>query len=369
MRLEISGLFFASLAAGCSGAEPLSDQHGLEERLPPPIASIVAATDLTDAVQSTAEHIIALDSSNHQLLYFRVTGETFASSGGHGSGPGEFRVAADLIRYRGDSVAVFDPLLGRISIFSETGTFARSVGLNAAMLRPGLAGALLDGRFVVVTGGFSPRTGTWREPSHVLAFSDTGGQPDTIAVIEGEQFYSATYRGQTIFGLVPFGGKGLVSAHGDMVVTNEPQECSFVMISDRDRHVRHVSDCSILTVTDQDTELDQVGRISLVRDSSRRRFMQEFLRSGAKPYAKAAPAFSQLLLDDRAHIWATRLELPSDQTSQFFVFDSSGALLNIFVDSPGVELLDVQRGRALTLRHDARGRSRLSLHDLASRTW
>ncbi len=50
-----------------------------------------------------------------------------ASAGGEGEGPGEFREVDALIGYRGDSLAVWDRRLGRVSIFSGDGHLGRII--------------------------------------------------------------------------------------------------------------------------------------------------------------------------------------------------------------------------------------------------
>lgn len=79
--------------------------------------------------------IAVADGSNQLVVLFNSEGQRIGTVGRSGSGPGEFRLIQSIRRCWGDSLAVYDPALRRISVFGGMGELGRTIDL--AQRQPG----------------------------------------------------------------------------------------------------------------------------------------------------------------------------------------------------------------------------------------
>jgi hypothetical protein len=79
--------------------------------------------------------IVVLDTGRDALLFFDSTGVFLAQAGGRGQGPGEMQRAGGGWPYRGDSIATYDLMMRRVTIYDRDGTYARSF-TNPVIYRP-----------------------------------------------------------------------------------------------------------------------------------------------------------------------------------------------------------------------------------------
>ncbi len=83
------------------------------------------------AVRLDDGHIVVANSGTSELRFFNDSGIHVRSVGARGGGPGEFEMMWAIARYRGDSLAVYDRRLARISVFDRQGNFARVFRLRS----------------------------------------------------------------------------------------------------------------------------------------------------------------------------------------------------------------------------------------------
>jgi hypothetical protein len=138
-----------------------------------------------------------------QVRVFSADGTHLATSGGKGSGPGEYQGLGGMWHFPGDSVVVSDIMLRRLTVLSDSGQIGRSFSLGGeagfAMPQGGRfsfampGGTLPDGRVLAVAQAFrvgDARTGAYRDSADYIVYSNTGSAPDTIGrfpAIEMEQ--------------------------------------------------------------------------------------------------------------------------------------------------------------------------------------
>lgn len=102
--------------------------------------------------------IVVLDAGRAALLFFDSAGTYQFEAGGRGRGPGEMQQIATGWQYRGDSIAVYDLMQRRITIYDHDGRYARSFQNPVTHEnRPGfmpsqscclVRGTLADGSFI-----------------------------------------------------------------------------------------------------------------------------------------------------------------------------------------------------------------------------
>lgn len=66
------------------------------------------------------------DAGNATIYRWTCNGQPAGKVGRRGEGPGEFNLPAPMARLRGDTIAVLDQPLGRLSLFDRSGRFIRS---------------------------------------------------------------------------------------------------------------------------------------------------------------------------------------------------------------------------------------------------
>ena len=134
--------------------------------------------------------LVVLNAGSSELRFFGRTGRHVKTVGGEGEGPGEFRSGYWLGRHRGDSIAVYDFGLRRLTVFDSTGAFGR---ISRRGYRDGqIVGRLADGRFVVrpaiATGRPEDvRPGMVRDPLPILLVSPDREDLDTLATYPAQE--------------------------------------------------------------------------------------------------------------------------------------------------------------------------------------
>ena len=98
------------------------------------------------ATRRSSGNIVVADGQGAQVIEFSRGGDYLRVLGGRGEGPGEFLSPRTLSKLPGDTVAVFDPRLRRLTLFAADGEF-RVVSLQNANLFPNPGVNLLANRF------------------------------------------------------------------------------------------------------------------------------------------------------------------------------------------------------------------------------
>ena len=94
--------------------------------------------------------ILVLDRSRRRISLFGPEGEYIASSGREGEGPGEYQNPNAIWQIPGDSFAVYDPPMGRVSVLNRDASFVRSVQVRPIRTLVLPSGSFEDGRLFVV---------------------------------------------------------------------------------------------------------------------------------------------------------------------------------------------------------------------------
>ncbi len=128
--------------------------------------------DNVRGIVATGEGIVVADGGSRELrAHPAAGGPPIWTFGREGEGPGEFRWIEWVVGYRADSLAVWDPLLRRVTIVGPEGTLGRTFTLEdgddagvgdtvvPATQRLHLATAATDGRFVARVGELSVAPG------------------------------------------------------------------------------------------------------------------------------------------------------------------------------------------------------------------
>ena len=165
--------------------------------------------NIVDAVRLPDGGYAVADNGRLQVLFYDAAGRYRATAGRKGGGPGEFRWVQALA-VTGDSVLVYDPELGRLTLLAPNGDLRGTVQLaetgdqGHALHTHGLAG-VMGGHLVLTPRVFMPGGGCdigmcW-DSAALLAYTMTGDVVDTVAEPVGEDVALGTNG----FGIATFG--------------------------------------------------------------------------------------------------------------------------------------------------------------------
>lgn len=278
----------------------------------------------TSAVR-VGDHVVVANSGTGELRWYDASGVLARSAGRKGTGPGEFAHLGWVGLLPGDSIAAWDPVLRRLSIFTSGGRFSRVVAVSSAGPLASVPGVLHDGTLLLASrtrGEPPPNVTVWRDTVLLLRVRLAGGRTDTIGRFPGtEWFGGANARVQT----VPLGRQTSVAVAGDRIYvgTGERYEIG-VYGAEGAFRVRFGRPQAPVRLTDED-------RAAFLRDivhvGGTQGARHERARSLAEaPFPETLPPYTSLLPDATGNVWVREPQRPthSPPISRWSVFDPRG---------------------------------------------
>ena len=285
--------------------------------------TVIAASDndenydlynLGDVVRLQSGSLV-VNSNAAPRLYDR-TGRFIRSLGRSGAGPGEYRQVVRVGRLTGDTIATFDNMLGRISIFSPLGEFVRSVPV------PGDVGQSL-GRFNEYGEFIGERPlrrrrasgAKYRDTLQLIARDVRSGSSRTIGFVGGAWMVEGAGSAPlTPFPRTATGGDRFYLTSGDLFEVQVYEET-------RPKHLLKV-DLPLQRVTDD--ALAKWGKYDAAAgdEAAYRRYVENVRRHAVSHRSQ----LHGLLADQRGFLW-TRGQALSDQdrsSAPWIIFDRDG---------------------------------------------
>ena len=279
---------------------------------------------------------------------FSAQGKRLARIGRDGAGPGEFRVAQNGCRFRGDSLVLWDQQLRRVSIWGPDGKLAREY--SPAGFAFGTS-CLTDGSIMVERARVA--TGSPDKPMAVYAiYSTTGAISATTAPLPAAHFYSGSVWYETrIIGV------------GDHFHFADPRELGMRVIARTGK--------VISWLRTEDVPL-AVTAANLATYSMACQLSEDGKTCTPVPTkAKTWPAFYGFAVDDSGRSW---FRLNGGGGDSIWVgFDMSGQTVGKLVMRPGVKtngsrILGFGAGDVLVGDSDADGARRVSVYRIVPTT-
>jgi len=176
-------------------SEPVAVTGGAETAGSDPMLHLVR-----DGVFLSDGAFVVANEASRSIVYFDAGGRFVREVGRDGDGPGEFRRPRSVHRLAGDSIAAWDPIPERITVFDSKGNVARTVSLGSG--RKSLFGArsYLDlyqlgaHGFAAVTDPLGrqahERRGRRSRDEHFIALVDAGGNTAVeLGVVRGIDWF------------------------------------------------------------------------------------------------------------------------------------------------------------------------------------
>jgi hypothetical protein len=285
---------------------------------------------VTSAVRA-GDRIIVADAGARRLTVHALDGRLLATVGRGGSGPGEFQHIAWAGLLTPDSVAVWDPLLRRLSVFDREGRHVRTVSPPVArgVGTPWVHGAFADGTLLLAlpSRATAPTRTVWRDTARYVRISRTGQLLGTLGRFpEAEQFQAPAGEAGVFRAMVlPFGKNAVAAVHGDRFYVNTG-EAYDIAVHGADGAARSIIRRAWhpLPFTAADAAEYRKLVLSAVTDPSRRALQQAML--DATPFPRTVAAVDALVPDATGRLWAEDAQPPAGlaRGSRWSVFDVDG---------------------------------------------
>lgn len=304
-------------------------------------------TGVAGAVRLSDGRVVVADKGSQVLHVFDARGTHLRSIGREGGGPGEFRAVENVALLRGDSIAVWDPRLRRVSVFDHTGQLAHEVSPAGLGLFPRFIGVLGDGSFVLTAGlpaggARSASTAARRDSVVYLRFGPSGGEArDTIGRFPGPETVTLASSGamtmeEVIFGrdvhLVVGGNRYFVADDDRYEVTEYRLPGAPV------RRIRRAHVPSQVTNADLASYREQPRDLSGVPPQLRAQFAK---RNPDVPHRATLPAFESLLLDEEGYLWVEHPRVTRATEGRWDVFDREGRWLTTVATPAGFQVRQI----------------------------
>lgn len=282
---------------------------------------------------------VAADAGSGELRFYDEQGRLVRRAGGKGRGPGEFQYIGWMGMLSGDSLAAWDPLLRRVSVFAPDGTFARGfapAGVDGFF--PSVFGVFGDGSLLMSDGMESasapPSPAARRDTMLLLRIAHTGTVMDTMGRFPGPSRFAAPGAAGRTHSL-PFGPTTSAAVHGGemYVATGERYEFA-VHASDGSlqRLVRHRT--AAVPVTRRDREAYVANMLQAGGTPNEQRERQAELASA--PFPRTMAPVEALRVDNAGNVWVREPQAPDTwtQSSRWSVFAPAGQRIAT-VKAPG----------------------------------
>lgn len=296
--------------------------------------------------------IALADAGSGEVRIFDAEGRILVRSGGAGEGPGEFRSMEWLRPYRGDSLAVFDGVLDRVTILASDGTFGRVVRVGGAGGgAAGVAGAVgaaptavtdgraelvratdvfADGDFLArlseVSAGPGDTTAVRRDPVPYARFDPEGGRVAAVgAFADDEAFVFATPGSRSVRPRA-FGRETFVAVRDDRIHVADNNAFQVVILDAAGRALR------IARAAVEPAAVDEATRTRWTHDALAdltsdflRRLAEDAIR--AMPFPDSMPYHGPMVVGDEGTAWLARYSPDASSPTRWLVVGLDGRVL------------------------------------------
>lgn len=290
-----------------------------------------------DAVRLQDGRIVVASNGSSALQVYSPGGQHLQTIGREGEGPGEFRSVFWVGRLPGDTIAAWDPSLGRLSVFGPDASLVRVVTPRGSLgLLPRAHGVLADGRLVLATGagaggsvGVPSQSRAYRDTLTYVVLGNDGAITDTLGRFPGTEMIAI---GSPSAGLLvrplPFGRTTSAAVHEGRVYISTADRYEVAAYSP-DTGLQSVfrADRDPMPVTQQDIRDYREALVTLGGDGGARQDRQRDQLLDEAPYPETMPPLTALEVDAEGNLWVEEPRKPgSEQGSLWTVLSPQGVV-------------------------------------------
>lgn len=310
--------------------------------------------------------IVLGNAGTSEVRVYGSGGELRRAYGAEGDGPGEFRAVAWIRPYRGDSLAVWDGLLRRLTMLDPATGGARVLPLrtdDAALA----ADVLPDGSVVAelgeVSAGPGDTTSVLRARRPYARFDAEGRRVATLAVLPNDEHFVWAEGGSRSVRPRAFGRSTFVraSAEGDAVLVADNRGFEIRVLDPSGTHLetwrRRVE---ARPVTEEDRQRWTDAELEALGEGFLRRVSERAIR--AMDFPEAMPFHGELLPSTDGGAWLGSYSPPhAGGPSTWTVFGADGRAVAVVTLPPGFRPTWTDSERVLGVEVDDLGVERVLL--------
>lgn len=338
-RILLSGAWLCIVLNACnpSSDAPPGDAGAADGRAVPewtfsaePVVDIGGEDDglfMALSAVRTRDGVVVANAGTGELRWFDGSGRPVRAAGRKGGGPGEFQHITWVGVLRGDSVAAWDPVLRRLSVFDAEGRFARVLPVAARGPLASVVGPLDDGSLLMATRTHvEPPRGTtvWRDSAVVVRVRLADGGMDTVGRFPGTEWFADASDGGRVQ-TRPFGRQAAAAVHGSTfyVGTGDAYEVGAYAADGTPRgRIRTPHEPMRVRAEDREAflaEVVQVGGSEQDRQARTRML-------AAAPFPETLPPYTSLAADADGNLWVRETQRPgaTPEISRWSVFNANG---------------------------------------------
>ena len=313
-------------------------------------------SSVRDAARLSDGRIVVANGGSSELRIFDATGRYLRALGGEGRSPGEFENLNSLHLLPGDSLAAWDGILHRLTIFTEDGRVGREWTVDAlAVLMPPILGIFNDGTLLSVTSGGRARTDAAQEEYRdsllwvrvrpgTTRMDVIGDGLGTENLIIAEANSAQNYQ-------ILFGRTSLVTGTGDRWFSADNGRYEIRVASPTGELaalLRRIVEPRPATPEILASAREEVTRQQLRSEAAIRSFTEQQggtytgqrMAADEIPHRTTLPFFEKLLVDEVGNLWVRDYRPTGEFRQLWSVFDRTGRWLGE-VETP--EAIDVFR--------------------------
>lgn len=279
-----------------------------------------AFTYIAGALRLPDGGVVVADGGEDTVREYAPHGQYRAAWGRQGQGPGEFRDVSEIHKWRADSVAVWDMVANRLTVFDSEGrvgrTFTITEGRNLSLIGVLSGERLVFGRvttFNLGVGAEAYGSGHRRERQVYEIRDGTGG---AIALLgpypHTEYFVRATSTSLSI-GSIPYSRQVVAGIWRNLAVVG-PNDTYELRAYAGDGSLRRVVRLARLPM--ETTDADRRAYVNDTREEDSQR--------ADLPMASHLPMFDRVIGDEAGHLWVRDYDKPGNDPVAWTVFDSAG---------------------------------------------
>jgi hypothetical protein len=297
-----------------------------------------------------------------RIHIYDSTGTHVRTFGRDGDSTGAFRYLAWVGLCPRDTIAAYDPALGRLTLFDTTGRDVRSIRLPEVLETADVAGCLRNGAVAFVQ---EPRRDPGAElrrfSAAVIVLSPDGTRVDSIGSFPGtDKYVSRRYRGIMP---QPFGIATRVAV-GPSVLYIGTNDTYTVRAYAPSGALYHAVVAPTLRRPLTEPYIAGFHRRYLVETvNPESRAMYERIIT-QMPFPKWLLAFDRLVADVDDNLWIADYRDPADRQVRWRVYSSTGAPSARVVTPPDLVVLEIGRDYVLGVERPAVGVERVVLYRL-----
>lgn len=287
------------------------------------------------AVRLNDGRIVVANGGGADVRFYGPDGTHIRTIGRRGNGPGEFQRPGDIFVLPGDTLAITDPFVRRISLFDMQGEYVRDMATSP--VTGGTSFFAPNDRFadgtLVGTQSFSPDLSSKevQRPEMVVVAMTPGGTRDTLLTVPGSEMWinvqGDASRGtdgirSISVGRPPF-RKSTSLAYGDDVIYVGTQDAPEVRIYDRDGSLRRIvrTGREMRPVTEGDLKAwieFETADLEPAQQQARR----ESILNGIP--GEVVPPYGSVEVDREGNLWISDFDARVEPRGRWTVYDGEG---------------------------------------------